>query len=88
MDSDSAAISNPYSANVTQKIQIHKETLKTLLGKIEHQKSKVTFEDLFQEMDSMSVDEQENLLNSMNSSEAKNFFCLVFAYLRLKHSIG
>ncbi len=83
---ENAAISNPYSANVTQKIQIHKETLKELLGKIDPKKE--IFYDLYQRLDSMSLDEQEKLLKSIDDSEEKNFFCFVFAYFRLKHKVG
>ncbi len=83
---ENAASSNSFSTRNTQTIQIHKETLKTLLEKIEPPKSKENFDDLYQKMSTMSVDEQENLLNSMDSSEAKNFFCLIFAYLRLKNN--
>ncbi len=82
---ENAAISNPYSANVTQKVQIHKETLKELLKKIEPKKE--TFYDLYQRLDSMSLDEQEKLLKTIEDSEEKSFFCFVFAYFQLKHKV-
>ncbi len=83
---ENAAISNPYSTNVTQKTQIHKETLKELLEKIVPKKE--TFYDWYQKLDLMSLDEQEKLLESIDDSEEKNFFCVIFAYLRLKHRLG
>ena len=76
---ENAASSNPCSTRNTQTIQIHKETLKELLEKIEPKKG--TFHDLYQKLDSMSLDEQEKVLRlgksfSVNSCTKSRFFHL------------
>lgn len=82
---ENAAISNPYSTNVTQKIQIHTENLKELLDKIEQKKE--NFCDLYQRLNAMTLDEQEKLVKSIDDPDEKSFFCAAFTYLRLKHEI-